>query len=304
MAWFRKPKYTTLQRPPSRGRVPEGLLIKCPSCLDAIVKRTWEEAFKVCPNCGYHDRLTAEERLLLLLDTDSFVERDRDLVSGDPLEFNDTKPYTQRVDDARAKTGLNEAVVCGTGRIMDHEISIAVMDMGFIGGSMGLIVGEKIARAMEEGLAKRIPVILVCCSGGARMQEGILSLMQMAKTGALAARLGEARLPLITLLTDPTTGGVTASFASLGDVIIAEPNALIGFAGPRVIEATIKQVMPAGFQRSEFMAEHGFIDIVCPREALRPTIGNLISFFLHSRRAPEEAPTHEELALVEAPGHP
>lgn len=302
-AWFRKEKYTTLTTPPARGRVPEGLLIKCPHCLESVVKKTWEEGYKVCPGCGFHDHLNARERIVQLLDPDSFVERDADLVSGDPLEFHDSKPYPQRIREACEKTGINEAVVCGIGMIEEHPAAVAIMDGSFIGGSMGSVVGEKIARTVEDGLAKRLPVVLVCCSGGARMQEGVLSLMQMAKTSALIGRLHETRLPLITILTDPTTGGVTASFASLGDVIIAEPGALIGFAGPRVIEATIKQVMPAGFQRSQFLLEHGFVDMVCERSQLRPTIGNLLDCLLHSRRTfgPLPSATHE-MILAESSG--
>ena len=283
--WFRKPKYTTLKRETLRSRIPEGLWTKCPSCMEAIVKKDWEQAFKVCPQCGYHQRLTADQRIEQLLDEGSFVEHDADLLSGDPLGFHDTKPYPQRLEEAREKTGLNEAVRSGLGKVNEKLVSIAVMDIGFVGGSMGSVVGEKIARTLERGVAEGCPVVLVCSSGGARMQEGIISLMQMAKTAALAARLAEARLPLITILTDPTTAGVTASFASLGDVIIAEPKALIGFAGPRVIEATIKQILPPGFQRSEFVAEHGFIDIVARRTELRAILDNLLSLFLDSLRA-------------------
>ena len=304
MAWFRKPKYTKLQRPALRGRIPKGLWTKCPECLEQIVRKEWDEALQVCPRCNFHARLAAHERLEHLIDEGSFVEHDRDLKPGDPLGFNDSKPYTQRLKEAREKTGLTEGLVCGVGKIQGKAVSIGVMDYHFIGGSMGTIVGEKITRTLERGLNEKLPVILVCGSGGARMQEGILSLMQMGKTAAAAARLAEARVPLITVLSDPTTGGVTASFAMLGDVIIAEPNALIGFAGPRVIQETIKQILPPGFQRSEFVAEHGFIDIVCPRTEIRSTIGDLLSFFLYSRR--DEAGTEarrspSEPALQETP---
>jgi acetyl-CoA carboxylase carboxyl transferase subunit beta len=300
MAWFRKSKYTTLKPGEHRSRIPQGLLIKCPACLEPIVRKEYEDGAKVCPKCGHHERLSAHDRINQLLDPDSFDERDGELTSADPLNFQDSKPYPARLADAREKTGLNEAVVCGIGSINGRKISIAVMDVSFIGGSMGSVVGEKIARAIERGIQNQIPVLIICGSGGARMQEGVLSLMQMAKTCAVAAKLHEARLPLITLLTDPTTGGVTASFAMIGDVILAEPNALVGFAGPRVIEATIKQILPPGFQRSNFVAEHGFIDIVCRRVELRATISNLIKFFMFAREnhsagsAPFARPVHEE----------
>jgi acetyl-CoA carboxylase carboxyl transferase subunit beta len=293
-AWFRKPKFTTLVKPAQRGRIPEGLWIKCPACMETIVRRDWEEASKVCPRCGYHARLTAPERIETLLDADSFEEFDAELASADPLGFIDTKPYADRLEQARQNTGLNEAVVCGLGRVQARPISIAVMDTHFIGGSMGSVVGEKIARAIERGLKQGLPVVVVCASGGARMQEGALSLMQMAKTCALIARLREARLPLITILTDPTTGGVTASFATLGDVVLAEPNALIGFAGPRVIEQTIKQILPRGFQRAEFVAEHGFVDIVCRRGELQSTVGNLLALLLHARPKAGKATARRE----------
>lgn len=284
MDWFRKPKYTTLKPPSQRGRIPQGLWIKCPACLETVTRKDWDDAIKVCPKCDHHERLNAQQRIELLLDQGSFVEYDSDLVAADPLSFVDSKPYPERLRDAREKTGLSEAVVCGTGRIGGNPLSLAVMDVAFIGGSMGAAVGEKIARAMERAGEGQMATLLVCCSGGARMQEGAISLLQMAKTSALAARLREARLPLLTLLTDPTTGGVTASFAMLGDIILAEPKALIGFAGARVIEATIKQILPPGFQRSEFVADHGFVDIVCRRADLRSTLGNLLGLLMHSRQ--------------------
>jgi len=282
--WFRKAKFTKLTPPAMRGRIPEGLWFKCPSCLESIVKKDWDDGLNVCPKCNYHERLSASQRIDQLLDADSFEEFDAELISGDPLLFKDSKAYPERLKEARERTGMNESVICGLGRIDAQPVSLAVMDMSFIGGSMGTVVGEKIARAVERGLKDKLPVVLVCCSGGARMQEGILSLMQMAKTCAVIARLNEARLPLITILTDPTTGGVTASFALLGDVVIAEPQALIGFAGQRVIEATIKQILPPGFQKAEFMADHGFVDIVCKRVELRATVSNLISLMLFSRQ--------------------
>lgn len=294
MSWFKKPKYTSLKKPVGQRRIPQGLWVKCPACMEAIVSKEWARSIQVCPKCGHHDRLTPAQRLDHLLDEGSFTEIDSKLVSGDVLTFKDEKNYPDRLNQAREKTNQAEAVVSGYGKIRGKGVAIAVMDMGFIGGSMGVAVGEKIARTMERGLKHRLPVILVCGSGGARMQEGIFSLMQMAKTSAIAARLSEASIPLFTVLTDPTTGGVTASFASLGDVVLAEPNALVGFAGPRVIEATIKQILPPGFQRAEFVAEHGFIDIVCPRIELRPTIHRLFSQFMHAQWEREREATQIE----------
>ncbi len=305
MAWFKKEKYTTLKRAKQKTKVPPGLVVRCPACMERVLKKTWDDALHVCLHCGHHDRLGAWERIEQLLDAGSFEEHDGSLGSGDPLEFRDTKPYSARLEAACEATGLNEGVVCGIGAVEGRRISISVMDVNFIGGSMGSVVGEKIARSIERGIELGLPVLIVCGSGGARMQEGILSLMQMAKTSACAARLAEAGLPLVTLLTDPTTGGVTASFAMLGDVIIAEPNALIGFAGPKVIEGTIKQILPAGFQRSEFMSEHGFVDIVSRRADLRPTLTNIFSILMHAREAaPRSAapkPSTGKLALDATP---
>ena len=280
MSWFRKPKYTTLKVPAKRDRIPEGLWLKCPNCLEIVTKKDWEERFKVCPKCNHHDRLIARERILQLIDENTFEEFERGLTSADPLGFVDSKPYPERLKASQEKTGEPDAIVCGIGRILDHPVSLGVMDFQFNGGSMGSVVGEKIARAMERGIEHKIPVLIVCASGGARMQEGILSLMQMAKTSALVAKLGEARIPYFVILTNPTTAGVMASFASLGDVCIAEPDALIGFAGPRVIEQTIKQILPPGFQKSEFVQDHGFIDMVATRNNHREIIGNLIGLLM------------------------
>lgn len=304
VAWFSKPKYTTLKKPPKARRVPEGLWTKCPSCMEAVPRKDWEDAHKVCPKCEYHDYLSASERIDQLLDEHSFTELDADLVAGDPLQFRDSKTYPERLADAQRKTGLTEAVLSGHGKIRGKSVLISVMDVAFIGGSMGVAVGEKIARTMERGIKLKLPVILVCGSGGARMQEGVFSLMQMAKTSALAARLSQAGLPLMTILTHPSTGGVMASFASLGDIVIAEPNALIGFAGPRVIEATIKQILPPGFQRSEFVAEHGFVDLVCPRREMRSTISNLLSFFTYARRQAARAAAKQAEAQARLSGTP
>ena len=238
-----------------------------------------ERAGRVCPKCRYPFRISARERITSLLDEGSFEEREAGLRSRDPLHFKDTVKYTERLKKARSKTGLEEAVITGLGSIGGHPVSIAVFEFGFMGGSMGSVVGEKLTRAIELAIAKRVPLLIVSASGGARMQEGILSLMQMAKTSAALQRLARERLPYLSLLTDPTTGGVTASFAMLGDVIVAEPRALIGFAGPRVIAETIRQALPEGFQRSEFLLEHGQVDLVVERRELRETLRRLLAFF-------------------------
>jgi acetyl-CoA carboxylase carboxyl transferase subunit beta len=276
MSWFKKPKYATLPAPKSRGRIPEGMWVKCPSCLELTTNKVWDDNLSVCVKCGFHERINARTRLEQLLDENSFQELDQQLTSADPLNFVDLKPYRERIAAAQSKTGERDAVISGMGKIQGHPLSIAVMDFQFNGGSMGSVVGEKITRSMERGLKQRVPVLTVCASGGARMQEGMFSLMQMAKTSALIARLGEAGVPYFILLTDPTMAGVMASFAMLGDVIVAEPDALIGFAGSRVIEGTIKQMLPPGFQRSDFVQEHGFIDIVAQRSELRDTFGTLV----------------------------
>jgi acetyl-CoA carboxylase carboxyl transferase subunit beta len=281
MPWFKKPKYTTLKVPAKRNRIPEGLWLKCPNCLEIVTKKDWEERFKVCPKCNHHDRLIARNRIRQLVDENTFEEFDQGLTSADPLGFVDSKPYPERIKQTQERTGEPDAIICGIGRIMGDPVSLGAMDFQFNGGSMGSVVGEKIARAMERGLERKIPVLMVCASGGARMQEGILSLMQMAKTSALVAKLGEAHVPYFVVLTNPTTAGVMASFASLGDVCLAEPDALIGFAGPRVIEQTIKQILPPGFQRSEFVQDHGFIDIIANRNDLRVIIARLIRLFIN-----------------------
>ena len=238
-----------------------------------------DRAGRVCPRCKYPFRISARERIAAILDADSFEERDVGLTSRDPLEFKDTKRYSDRVKSARKSTGLEEAVITGMGRVGGLPVVLAVFEFGFLGGSMGSVVGEKLTRAIELATQKRAPLIIVSASGGARMQEGILSLMQMAKTSAALNRLAEERVPYLSLLTDPTTGGVTASFAMLGDVILAEPRALIGFAGPRVIAETIRQPLPDGFQRSEFLLEHGQLDMVVERRELRDTLRRIIAFF-------------------------
>jgi acetyl-CoA carboxylase carboxyl transferase subunit beta len=288
MAWFRKTRYTTLCPPTQRARIPEGLWRKCGQCLEIISQKEWEEGLKVCPKCKYHEQLSARERIAQLIDDGTFRELDAELSPLDPLGFVDSKPYAERIQAAQQKTGERDAVVSGMGRIGGHLVSIAVMDFRFNGGSMGAVVGEKITRSIERGIRHNVPVVNVCASGGARMQEGMFSLMQMAKTGAAVGRLALTGLPYFILITHPTTAGVLASFGSLGDVIVAEPDALVGFAGPRVIEQTIKQILPPGFQRSEFVKEHGFVDIISPRIELKGLLGRLIEL-LGPRPAAEES---------------
>jgi acetyl-CoA carboxylase carboxyl transferase subunit beta len=259
--------------------IAEGLWVKCDSCKEIVYRAEVDRAGRVCPRCHYPFRISARERVAAILDADSFEERDAGLTSRDPLDFKDTKRYTDRVKSARKATGLEEAVITGLGRVGGLPVVLAVFEFGFLGGSMGSVVGEKLTRAIELAIQKRAPLLIVSASGGARMQEGILSLMQMAKTSAALSRLAEERVPFLSLLTDPTTGGVTASFAMLGDVILAEPRALIGFAGPRVIAETIRQPLPDGFQRSEFLLEHGQLDMVVERRDLRETLRRILAFF-------------------------
>ena len=277
MAWFWKRREPGDR--PKKAVIPEGLWVKCESCKEIVYRAEVDRAGRVCPKCRYPFRIGARERIASLIDDGTFEERDQKLRSRDPLSFKDTKKYTDRIKAARSKTGLEDAVVTGLGRIGGHPVAIAVFEFSFMGGSMGSVVGEKLTRAIELAIAKRMPLLIVSASGGARMQEGILSLMQMAKTSAALERLGRERLPYISLLTDPTTGGVTASFAMLGDIIMAEPRALIGFAGPRVIAETIRQPLPEGFQRSEFLIEHGQLDLVVERRELRETLRRLLAFF-------------------------
>ena len=279
MAWFWKKKEEGEDAPRKKVQIAEGLWVKCDSCKEIVYRAEVDRAGRVCPRCKYPFRISARERVAAILDADSFEERDAGLTSRDPLEFKDTKRYTDRVKSARKSTGLEEAVITGLGRVGGLPVVLCVFEFGFLGGSMGSVVGEKLTRAIELAIAKRVPLLIVSASGGARMQEGILSLMQMAKTSAALQRLARERLPYLSLLTDPTTGGVTASFAMLGDVIVAEPRALIGFAGPRVIAETIRQALPEGFQRSEFLLEHGQVDLVVERRELRETLRRLLIFF-------------------------
>jgi acetyl-CoA carboxylase carboxyl transferase subunit beta len=281
MAWFRrdKPKIDTPDDE-ERNVKTEGIFVKCPECESALYKRELIESHQVCTHCTYHFRFPARDRLADLFDDSEFEWLDEEVTSADPLEFVDTKPYKDRIEHAKAASGLPEAIVSGGGKVGGHLVYAGAMDMSFIGGSMGSAVGEKITRLIERALENKGAVVVFSASGGARMQEGTLSLMQMAKISAALSMLHEARLPFISVLTDPTTGGVTASFAMLGDVIIAEPKALIGFAGPRVIEQTIRQKLPKGFQRSEFLLEHGMVDMVVDRREIRDTIVRLLDFMM------------------------
>ncbi len=276
MAWFKRvPK--PIAPAQKASRIPEGVWVKCPDCGQALYKKDLDANMQVCPKCSHHFRLGAAERLAMIFDG-PWVEHDRDLASTDPLSFIDTKPYSQRLRTAQQASGLKDAIICGTGAIDGIETEVAAMEYSFIGGSMGVVVGEKITRAIERALDNRRPVVVVSCSGGARMMEGTFSLMQMAKVSAALARLDRAGLPYLSILTDPTTGGVTASFAMLGDFNIAEPKALIGFAGPRVIEQTIRQKLPPGFQRAEFLLEHGMVDMIVDRRKLKPAIADALRF--------------------------
>jgi acetyl-CoA carboxylase carboxyl transferase subunit beta len=285
-AWFWKKKEG--EERPKKVVIAEGLWVKCDSCREIVYRAEVERAGRVCPKCGYPFRISARERIALLADEGSFEEREAGLRSRDPLSFKDTKRYSDRLKAARSKSAMEEAVITGTARLGGYPIALAVFEFSFLGGSMASVVGEKLTRAIELALQKRIPLLIVSASGGARMQEGILSLMQMAKTSAALQRLAAERVPYISLLTDPTTGGVTASFAMLGDLILAEPRALIGFAGPRVIAETIRQPLPEGFQRSEFLLEHGQIDLVVERRELRATLRRILAFF--GGRDPAPAP--------------
>ena len=277
MAWFTRSK-ENISPDSQKKDLPDGLWEKCPSCGEIIHKKQLESNLWTCLKCGYHFRIGSNEYIEIILDKGSFKEMDKKMRSADPLEFTDTKKYTVRIQETIKKLGLNDAVRTGTGKINNVDVAFGCMDFKFIGGSMGSVVGEKIARLIDKAFKSKIPLIIVSASGGARMMEGAFSLMQMAKTSARLARLAEAKIPYISLLTDPTTGGTTASYAMLGDVHIAEPKALIGFAGPRVIKQTIGKDLPEGFQRSEFLLEHGFVDIVTPRKELKDTIFNLITF--------------------------
>jgi len=279
VSWFRRRSIRPERSDSKKITVPEGLWIKCNNCAEIVYSKEIDRNLKVCPKCDYHFRITARERIELLVDPGTFTEFDSQIQSEDPLGFKDSQKYRDRVKTARKKTGLNDAVISGICTLDGVQVVLSVFDFFFMGGSMGSVVGEKITRAAEKAVEERCGLIVISSSGGARMQEGTLSLMQMAKTSAALARLRRERLPFISILTDPTTGGVTASFAMLGDVNIAEPKALIGFAGPRVIEQTIRQELPEGFQRSEFVLDHGMIDRIVNRKELKKTIVNLLRAF-------------------------
>ena len=263
-----------------RKELPSHLWTQCPDCGEMLFNKQLARNMNVCPKCEHHFKISARDRIELLVDKGSFEEHDADLVSADPLGFVDSKPYPQRIEAARLKSGARDAVITGAARIAREDVELAVMDFEFIGGSMGSVVGERITRAAERALAARVPLVIVSASGGARMQEGTLALMQMAKIVAAIARLGDAGLPYVSILTDPTTGGVLASYGSLGDIVLAEPKALIGFSGARVTDQTIGERLPAGFQRAEFVMAHGFVDQVVPRAQLR----DRLAYFLAALR--------------------
>ncbi len=282
MAWFRKSKAPIASADTKKLQMPEGVWTKCKNCNEIIYTKEIERNLNVCPKCDYHFRISARARIDLVLDSGSFEEMDAEMQSVDFLDFKDSKKYKDRIKAAVKKSGPGDAVVCGKGAINGLPVMVAVFDFGFMGGSMGSVVGEKITRAIEKGLEERRPVIVFSSSGGARMQESILSLMQMAKTSAALAKLKAAGIPFISVLTDPTTGGVTASFAMLGDINMAEPRALIGFAGPRVIEQTIRQKLPEGFQRSEYLLEHGMVDMIVRRQEMKARLSQMLRIFTKS----------------------
>lgn len=276
MEWFRKAKtgFATQEK----KNIPEGLWTKCESCGEIVYSKKMEQLLWVCPSCNFHFKISSQKYVQLLLDDGYLEEFDQNLFSADPLKFRDTKKYTDRIKAAQQKSGTSDAVTAGMAKVGGHEVSFAIMNFQFIGGSMGSVVGEKIARAIERATDREAPLIIVSCSGGARMQEGILSLMQMAKTAALLAILAKKKIPYISVLTNPTTAGVMASYASLGDVIMAEPKALLGFAGPRVIQQTLGQDLPKGFQSSEFFLEKGFLDMIVERKDLRNTVISMLNY--------------------------
>jgi acetyl-CoA carboxylase carboxyl transferase subunit beta len=278
MAWFRRQTAALAPRP-AESRVPEGVWVKCGRCKEILYRKDVLKNLSVCPKCAFHFRIGARERLDMLFDG-AWEEFDRDLVSSDPLGFEDSRPYVDRLRAGKAKTNSLDALVSAAGEMGGRPIVVGAMEYAFIGGSMGVVVGEKVTRCIERSLEERAPLVVISCSGGARMMEGTLSLMQMAKISAALARLHEERVPFLSVLTDPTTGGVTASYAMLGDLNIAEPGALIGFAGPRVIEQTIRQKLPEGFQRSEFLVDHGMLDMVVDRRDMKETLVRCLQFLV------------------------
>jgi acetyl-CoA carboxylase carboxyl transferase subunit beta len=282
MAWFRRSKVSISSTEAQKKDIPDGMWVKCDNCGEIIHRKQLEDQLFTCHKCSHHFRISSLQYFSFLLDEGSFKEMDRKMKSTDPINFKDTKPYKDRIRESMRKTGLNDAVRTGIGKINGIKVAIAAMDFGFIGGSMGSVVGEKVARAADKALKSKLPLIVISSSGGARMMEGALSLMQLAKTSAKLAQLSDKGIPFISLMTDPTTGGVTASYAMLGDVNLAEPNALIGFAGPRVIKQTIGKDLPEGFQRSEFQMEHGFVDTVVHRKEMKDTITKLLRYMWES----------------------
>jgi acetyl-CoA carboxylase carboxyl transferase subunit beta len=277
LAWFKR-ESGDLQQPEEKKVRTEGLWVKCERCRQIIWKKELEDNLNVCPKCDYHFRIDAADRILLLLDEGSIETMDENLASTDPLNFTDTKTYKSRLEKGQGQTGLKDAIINASGTLGGRPVIVSSMEYSFIGGSMGAVVGEAITRAIERALEQKKPMIVVSASGGARMMEGVVSLMQMAKISAAQARLDDAKVPYISVLTDPTTGGVTASYAMLGDLNIAEPGALIGFAGPRVIEQTIRQKLPEGFQRSEFLLQHGMLDAVVHRKEMKGYIARALDF--------------------------
>jgi acetyl-CoA carboxylase carboxyl transferase subunit beta len=279
MAWFRKEKKPRELTVEKQVAIPEGLWVKCDECKEIVYRKEVEQNLSVCPKCGYHFRISATERLETLFDDGKYKLFASEIRSTDPLEFRDTKRYKDRLRVYEQRVSKEDAVLCAEGKLEGLPVVICAMEYHFMGGSMGSVVGEKITIAIERAIDRKEPVIVVSCSGGARMQEGILSLMQMAKISSALAKLADCGLPYISVLTDPTTGGVTASYAMLGDLNIAEPKALIGFAGPRVIEQTIRQTLPEGFQRAEFLVEHGMVDLITPRSEMKAAIGRFLRIF-------------------------
>jgi acetyl-CoA carboxylase carboxyl transferase subunit beta len=278
MAWFRKEKKPK-EAVEKQVAIPEGLWVKCDDCKEIVYRKEVEANYNTCPKCAYHFRIGARDRFELLFDDNKYKEFATDIRSGDPLGFRDTKRYSDRLKVYQQRVGQGDAVLCAEGKLEGMPVVVCAMEYAFMGGSMGSVVGEKITIAIERALEKKEPLIIVSASGGARMQEGILSLMQMAKISAALALLAQARLPFVSVLTDPTTGGVTASYAMLGDLNIAEPKAMIGFAGRRVIEQTIRQTLPDEFQTSEFLVEHGMVDLITPRSEMKPAIANFLRIF-------------------------
>jgi acetyl-CoA carboxylase carboxyl transferase subunit beta len=283
--WFKKIKEGIT--PGDKKDIPGGLWTKCTDCGEIVYVKALESNLWVCTKCNFHFRIKGRDYITLLLDEGKLEEYDLNLVSADPLKFKDSKRYPDRVRESIKKTELNDAIITGIGQVTGIKVSFGVMEFGFIGGSMGSVVGEKVARAIERSSAQRIPLVIVSCSGGARMQEGILSLMQMAKTSALLARLHQEKIPYVSILTNPTTAGVMASYASLGDIILAEPKALLGFAGPRVIRQTIGQELPPGFQSSEFFLEHGFLDKIVERKDMRGILSLVLRYMTHGNSQSE-----------------